>query len=171
MKMFESSLKWACGTFLMTLISRMELGALRWRHNERDSVLNHQPHDCLLSRLFRRIWKRTSKLPVSDLCAGNSPGTGEFPAQMASNVENVSIWRRHHGLFRYNHRPCTWLFWRTDASSILPRKPMDTDHKNTALSANDGSKRPTHACGTDTGSTVQKPALNYQLQIDLKWRH
>ena len=24
-------------------------------------------------------------------------GTGEFPAQMASNTENVSIWWRHHG--------------------------------------------------------------------------
>ena len=24
------------------------------------------------------------------------PGTGEFPAQMASNAENVSIWWRHH---------------------------------------------------------------------------
>ena len=23
-------------------------------------------------------------------------GTGEFPAQMTSNAENVSIWRRHH---------------------------------------------------------------------------
>ena len=30
------------------------------------------------------------------LCAGNSPGTGEFPAQVASNAENVSIWWRHH---------------------------------------------------------------------------
>ena len=30
------------------------------------------------------------------LCAGNSPGTGEFPAQMASDAENVSIWWRHH---------------------------------------------------------------------------
>ena len=28
---------------------------------------------------------------------GNSPGTGEFPAQMDSNAENVSIWWRHHG--------------------------------------------------------------------------
>ena len=27
---------------------------------------------------------------------GISPGTGEFPAQMASNAENVSIWWRHH---------------------------------------------------------------------------
>ena len=30
------------------------------------------------------------------LCAGNSPVTGEFPAQMASNAENVLIWWRHH---------------------------------------------------------------------------
>ena len=27
---------------------------------------------------------------------GHSPVTGEFPAQMASNAENVCIWRRHH---------------------------------------------------------------------------
>ena len=30
------------------------------------------------------------------ICAGNSPETSEFPAQMASNAENVSIWWRHH---------------------------------------------------------------------------
>ena len=35
--------------------------------------------------------KKTSKLRVTGLCAGNSPGTGEFPAQMASNAENVAI--------------------------------------------------------------------------------
>ena len=29
-------------------------------------------------------------------CAGNSPVSGEFPAQRASNPENVSIWWRHH---------------------------------------------------------------------------
>ena len=33
----------------------------------------------------------SSKLRVTGLCAGNSPGTGEFPAQMACNAENVSI--------------------------------------------------------------------------------
>ena len=43
--------------------------------------------------------KKTSKLCVTGLCAGNSPGTGEFPAQMASNAENGSIWWRHHALF------------------------------------------------------------------------
>ena len=29
---------------------------------------------------------------------GNSPVTGEFPAQKASNAENVSSWWRHHGV-------------------------------------------------------------------------
>ena len=27
---------------------------------------------------------------------GNSPATGEFPTQWASNMENASLWRRHH---------------------------------------------------------------------------
>ena len=49
-------------------------------------VSNQQPHDCLLNRLFRRRSKKTSKLRVTDLCVGNSPVTGEFPAQMASNA-------------------------------------------------------------------------------------
>ena len=40
--------------------------------------------------------KNTPKLRVTGLCAGNSPVTGEFPAQRASNAENVSIWWRHH---------------------------------------------------------------------------
>ena len=57
--------------------------ALLWRHNGRGSVSNHQPHGCLLNRLFRRRSKKISKLCVTGLCAGNSPGTGEFPALMA----------------------------------------------------------------------------------------
>ena len=71
--------------------------SLQWRHNGCDRVSNHQAHDCLLNRLFGRRSKKTSKLHVTGLCVGNSPGTGEFPAQMASNAENVSIWWRHHG--------------------------------------------------------------------------
>ena len=69
---------------------------LRWRHNEWDGVSNHQPHDCLLNRLSGRISKKTSKPRVTGLCVGNSPGTGEFPAQMVSNAETVSIWGCHH---------------------------------------------------------------------------
>ena len=72
------------------------IAPLRWRHNDHAGVLTHQPHGCLLNRLFRRKSKKTSKLRVTGLCVGNSPGTGEFPAQMASYAENVSIWWRHH---------------------------------------------------------------------------
>ena len=70
--------------------------SLQWRHNGRGGVTNHQPHDCLLKRLFRHRSKKTPKLPVIVLCTGNSPVTGEFPAQWASNAENDSIWWRHH---------------------------------------------------------------------------
>ena len=82
---------------------------LHWRHNGNDSVSNHHPHDCSLNRLFRRRSKKISKLRVTGLCAGNSQETDEFPAQMASNAENVSIWLRHHApsitLFRSVVRP------------------------------------------------------------------
>ena len=71
---------------------------LQWHHNGPNSVSNHQPHDCFLNRLFRHRSKKTQKLRVTGLCAGNSSEAGEFPAQMASNTENVSIWWRHHGL-------------------------------------------------------------------------
>ena len=68
----------------------------QWHHNERDGVSNHQPYDCLLGRLFRHRSKKTSKLRLTGLCEGDSPVTDEFPAQRASNVENISIWWRHH---------------------------------------------------------------------------
>ena len=70
--------------------------SLQWRHNGHDCISNHQPHDCLLNRLFRRRSKQISKLGVTGLCAGHSLVTGEFPAQMASNAENVFLWWHHH---------------------------------------------------------------------------
>ena len=79
-----------------------QIQPLRWRHNGRDIVSNHQPHDCLLNRLFRRRSKKTSKFCVTGPCVGNSPGTGEFPAQMTSNAENISIWWRHHAHTYFN---------------------------------------------------------------------
>ena len=42
--------------------------------------------------------KHQSSASLAFVCMGNSPGTGEFPAQMASYAENVSIWWRHHEL-------------------------------------------------------------------------
>ena len=71
---------------------------LQWFYDVRDGVSNHQPHQCLLNRLFRRRSKKTSKLRVTGPCTGNSPVTGEFPAQMTGNAENVSISWRHHDI-------------------------------------------------------------------------
>ena len=85
----------SCSVIMKSKLCRSFL-SLHWRHNERDGVSNHQPHDFLLNRLFRSRSNKTSKLRVTVLCAGNSPVTSEFSAQMTSNVENVSIWWRHH---------------------------------------------------------------------------
>ena len=48
------------------------------------------------STVYSERSKKTSKLRVTGICAGNSPVPDECPAQMASNAENVSIWWRHH---------------------------------------------------------------------------
>ena len=88
--------------------------SLKWRHNGHDGISNPQPHHWLLNRLFRHRSKKTSKLPVAGLHAGNWLVTGEIPAQMASNAENVSIWVRHHvwlfsGCTVANGCPCSLL--------------------------------------------------------------
>ena len=50
------------------------------------------------STIYSGADERKHKTRVTGLCVGNSPVTGEFPAQMASNAENISIWWRHHGI-------------------------------------------------------------------------
>ena len=63
------------GTKIITLTHSLQfqnkISLKKWRHNGRNGVSNHQPHDCLLlNRLFRRRSKKTSKLRVTSLCAG-----------------------------------------------------------------------------------------------------
>ena len=52
------------------------------------------------NNLFMRKSQKTSKLLVTGLCDGNSPITSQFPAQSASNAENVSNCWRHHDIPR-----------------------------------------------------------------------
>ena len=47
------------------------------------------------STVYSDADQKKSQLRVIGLFAGNSPETGEFPAQMANNAKNVSIWWRH----------------------------------------------------------------------------
>ena len=71
--------------------------SLEWRNIERDGVSNHRCPNYLLSRLFQRRSKKTSKLRVTGFCEGNPPMAGGFPLQKASNAKKISIWWcRHH---------------------------------------------------------------------------
>ena len=76
--------------------------ALQWRHNGRDGVSNHQPHDRLLNHLFKAQIKENIKALV----------TGEFPTQKASNAENVSIWWRHHVYVYFAHVLNVTIYWQ-----------------------------------------------------------
>ena len=71
---------------------------LRWRHNGHDGVSNHQPYHCLPNRLLGCRSKKTSKLRVTGLCAGNSPGPVTrkmFPFDDVI-MNNAYIWRSVH---------------------------------------------------------------------------
>ena len=48
--------------------------SLQWRHNERDGVSNHQPHDCWRNLLSMRRSKKTSELRVTGLSCGGFTG-------------------------------------------------------------------------------------------------
>ena len=78
-----------------SLIHLCYISTLLWVHNMMPPFC-HGDTDRITGLLFRRRSKKSSKLRVTGLCVGNSPVTGELPAQMASNADIVSIWWRHH---------------------------------------------------------------------------
>ena len=103
--------------------------SLQRRHNERNVVSYHQPHDCL----FRRRLKKASKLRMTGLCEVISPVAVEFPTQRACNAEMfpfedviVSIGKcgRQHGQHQlfvgttWLYSYVTWASWRITLPSI-----------------------------------------------------
>ena len=97
-------------------LQEWDVKTLQWRHNERNDVSNHQPHDSLLNRLFRHRSKKTTKFRFTGICQGNSPVTDEFPTQRASNADNVSIWWCHHANYASWYR--SWLYESRPAYSM-----------------------------------------------------
>ena len=89
------------------------LCSLQWRHDKHGGLM------IVYSTVFSRCRsKKTSKLSVIGLCKGNSPVTDDFPAQRASNAENVSIWWRHSvvlSVWGYWKNPILRKRWRTTA--------------------------------------------------------
>ena len=110
--------------------------ALHWRHNDDDGVSNHRPHVCLLNRLFRCRSKKTSKLRVTGLCAGNSPGPVNSPhkgpvtrkcfhlmtSSWASIITSSYIWciDRNRILFQYKDRAVSGPLF-TKRTDVLPQ--------------------------------------------------
>ena len=77
-----------------TLWTKLVILPLLWQHSySSPSVIKCITGACVFINLM---------LLVTGLCEGNSPVTGEIPAQRASNAENTTIWWRHHDLGNIN---------------------------------------------------------------------
>ena len=70
----------------------IHLCTLQW-YASRGWFIAHENWTSCYSAEYQTKHQSSASLTI---CAGNSPETGEFPAQTASNAENVSIWWRHH---------------------------------------------------------------------------
>ena len=103
---------------------------LQWRHNGRESVSNHQLHDLLLNRLFRRRSRKT-KLRVTGLSAGKSPGIGEFPAQMSRIAEKFPFDDVTMG--ESDHKPA--LFTKYDCALFEPMMTKMTTKSQEVVSS------------------------------------
>ena len=106
---------------------------LQWRHNGRACVPNHRHLDCLLNRLFRRRPRETPKLRVTDFGEENSPMTGEFPSQRASNAKNVSIWWRHHATITAWHGNVIRITASGPFVRGIHRSSVDSLHKGPVM--------------------------------------
>ena len=87
----------------------LSLKTLQWRHNERDGVSNHQPHDCFLNRLFRRRSKKTSKLRFTGPCAGKSPVNSPHKGPVTRKMfpfDDVIMWIQNKDSFHWRWFHC-----------------------------------------------------------------
>ena len=112
-------------TWIPKYLTDVKSNSLRWRHNDHAGVSNHQPHGCLLNRLFRRKSKKTSKPRVTGLCAGNSSGTVEFPAQRPV-TRSFDVFFDLRLNKRLSKQPWSWWFetpawslWRHRNDSVI----------------------------------------------------
>ena len=99
---------------------------LHWNHNDYDRVSNHQPHGCLLNRLFRHRPKKTSKLRVTGLCAGNSPGPvnsqhkGPVTREMFPFDDVIMSWHDKQGWYYLDIKICLWMSDKPMEASFPP---------------------------------------------------
>ena len=90
------------------------------------------------NRLFRRRSMKTSKLRVTDYCAGNSPGPVNSPHKGLVTREmfpfdDVTMCWRHRSFFSWSpHKLWYWLCWINRSSTM-----SDSSTRVTSVSTND----------------------------------
>ena len=85
----NAELRCCCCLPCLSDVFHNQPSSLQWRHNERDGVPDHQPHECLQV-------KENIKAPRHWPLCGTFTSDRWTPTQRASSTENVSIWWRHH---------------------------------------------------------------------------
>ena len=103
----------------------MRICLLQWRHNGCDGVSNHQRHDCLLNRLFRRRSNKTLKLRVTGLCAGIHRSPGNSPHKWSVKRKGFSFYNVI--MLHFNHdstlpppHPCVYVSLSQSISDSYP---------------------------------------------------
>ena len=114
------------------------VASLRWRHNERYGVSNHRRLYCLLNRLFKRRSKKTSKLRVTGLCAGNSPVAGEIPRTIV--ILLIDRWDE----VMQKTFPCANFIMHITSWSDAPVRYLESVLQNTITFKHFGMKLPTN---------------------------
>ena len=82
--MVSRVLNWCWSSIIKTSWNAFQLTFIRIYHDS-DVIMS------AIASQIRRRSKKTSKLLVNGLSEGNSPMTGGFPTQRASNAENVKF--------------------------------------------------------------------------------
>ena len=100
--------------------------SLQWRHNGRGGVSNHRRLDCLLSRLFRRISKKTLKLRFTGLGEGrihrwpmDSPHKGPVTRKMFPFDDVIMVLPETGGASAHESRPPWWCRGTETLSALL----------------------------------------------------
>ena len=101
--------------------------SLQWLHNGRDSVSNHQPHDCLLNRLFRRRSKKTSSSASLAFVRGihrgpvNSPHKWPVTRKMFQLDDVIMLCCVYFMLFMSDNSLCSYCYMLSlfDVKQIL----------------------------------------------------
>ena len=109
----------------VSMISRIP--SLQWRHNERDGVSSHRRLDCIPNRLFGCRSKKHQNSASVAFVRGIHRWPVYSPHKGQYNVENITIWWRHHDsngqrdLTRF-HRTF-WVMYIHMLYASLPNNP------------------------------------------------